>query len=145
MIKNLKTKNDIKSITSLALLLWPHSSLKSHEKTFEKILTSDKDAVFIYFIDKSPIGFAHVSLRYDYVEGTKTSPVGYLEGIFIKDTYRNNGFAKELLLVSQNWTKSKGCLEFASDCELDNLDSFKFHLKLGFSEANKIICFKKNL
>ena len=34
-----------------------------------------------------PIGFAQCQLRYDYVEGTKTTPVGYLEGIFIKDGY----------------------------------------------------------
>lgn len=35
-----------------------------------------------------PIGFAQCQLRCDYVEGTKTTPVGYLEGIFIKDGYR---------------------------------------------------------
>ncbi|WP_297633286.1 hypothetical protein [uncultured Clostridium sp.] len=52
---------------------------------------------------------------------------------------------KELLFSCQNWAKNKGCLEFASDCEIDNLDSFNFHLNLGFIEPNKIICFKKNI
>lgn len=41
--------------------------------------------------------------------------------------------------------KVSGGLEFASDCELDNEDSLKFHLKMGFVEANRIICFTKRL
>lgn len=145
MIKKLETKNDINSFAELALLLWPHHSLEYHKKSFKEILSSHKDAAFICSINEMPIGFAHVSLRYDYVEGTKTSPVGYLEGIFIKSTYSHNGFAKELLHACEIWAKDKNCSEFASDCELDNLDSFKFHLNLGFSEANKIICFRKNI
>lgn len=32
-----------------------------------------------------------------------------------------------------------------SDCELDNEKSLRFHKKLGFQEANRIICFTKPL
>lgn len=35
--------------------------------------------------------------------------------------------------------------EFASDCELNNLDSFKFHKAMGFDEANRIISFRKRI
>ena len=80
-----------------------------------------------------------------YVEGTHSSPVGYLEGIFIKAEYRNHGFAKELLKECEKWAKEKGCTEFASDCELDNDDSFRFHRAMEFEEANRIICFKKDI
>jgi len=59
--------------------------------------------------------------------------------------YKKRGYAKELLGECQNWAKDQGCLEFASDCELDNEDSLKFHLKMGFAEANRIICFTKRL
>ena len=52
---------------------------------------------------------------------------------------------KKLLGECQNWAKNQGCLEFASDCELDNENSLKFHLKMGFAEANRIICFTKRL
>lgn len=41
--------------------------------------------------------------------------------------------------------KGSGDLEYVSDCELDNEDSLKFHLKMGFAEANRIICFTKRL
>ena len=39
----------------------------------------------------------------------------------------------------------RSCREFASDCELSNLESLAFHLRLGFVEANRIICFTKKL
>ena len=35
--------------------------------------------------DGRPAGFAQCQLRRDYVEGTKTSPVGYPEGIFVAE------------------------------------------------------------
>ena len=39
-------------------------------------------------VDGCAVGFAQCGLRRDYVEGTDSSPVGYLEGIFIKEEYR---------------------------------------------------------
>ena len=91
------------------------------------------------------IGFSQCQLRHDYVEGTKSSPVGYLEGIFVDGAHRRLGYAARLLSACEGWAKEKGCREFASDCELTNTDSLKFHLSLGFTEANRIICFTKKL
>jgi aminoglycoside 6'-N-acetyltransferase I len=71
--------------------------------------------------------------------------VGYLEGIYVAENCRGRGYARELLAACEIWAKEKGCREFASDCELNNTQSLNFHLKLGFSEANRIICFTKNL
>ena len=42
-------------------------------------------------------------------------------------------------------TNNKKCIEFASDCELTNIESLQFHLAIGFAEANRIICFTKKL
>ena len=50
-----------------------------------------------------------------------------------------------MLFTCEMWAKNMGCTEFASDCELDNTNSLKFHMAMGFGEANRIICFKKNL
>lgn len=79
------------------------------------------------------------------MEGTSTTPVGYLEGIFIKEGYRNKGYAKELLSDCEAWAKENGCQEFASDCEIVNVGSFCFHKAMNFTEANRIICFTKVL
>lgn len=61
-----------------------------------------------------------------------------------KEEYRHKGYAKELLKECEKWALAKGCKEFASDCALDNTMSLKFHLSVGFMEANRIICFTKN-
>ena len=89
--------------------------------------------------------FAQCQLRRDYVEGTDTSPVGYLEGVFVLGEYRLRGYAKELLSCCENWAKQKHCSEFASDCELENDVSLRFHIAMGFEEANRIICFRKDI
>ena len=84
-------------------------------------------------------------LRRDYVQGAGSSPVGYLEGIFVREEYRRRGHARELLAACQAWAAEQGCREFASDCELDNQASYRFHRAAGFAEAGRIICFIKKL
>lgn len=136
---------EIKIVTELAILLWEDNEIDDLENEIKEYITLNKGVTFIYFEESVPVGFAQCNLRHDYVEGTESSPVGYLEGIFIKKEYRNKGFAKELLSQCERWAKSQGCDEFASDCELNNTESMKFHLQVGFGEANRIICFKKKL
>ena len=58
---------------------------------------------------------------------------------------RRRGVARKLLAACKKWAREQGCLEFASDCELDNAESYKFHLAMGFTEANRIICFTQKL
>lgn len=57
-----------------------------------------------------PIGFAQCGLRHDYVEGTESSPVGYLEEIFIREDYRKNRYARDLLAECEKWAKQKDAL-----------------------------------
>ena len=112
---------------------------------FRELLKNEEAVCFIKLVDDKPIGFAQCQLRHDYVEGTESFPVGYLEGIFVAEEKRKHGYAAELLMECEKWAKEKGCSEFASDCELDNEDSLKFHKALGFEEANRIICFRKDI
>jgi aminoglycoside 6'-N-acetyltransferase I len=136
---------DANVITTLALLLWPDHEFADLEQEFIEQISSKTNVVFLYIQDLLPVGFAHCSLRFDYVEGTESSPVGFLEGIFVLEEYRHSGFGRALLIACENWTKEQGCTEFASDCELSNQDSLQFHLQVGFKEVNRIICFTKRL
>ena len=136
---------DSKAVAELAVLLWPDNEINSLEKELIEYITLNKGAIFICFDENNPVAFAQCNIRNDYVEGAESSPVGYLEGIFVKIEHRKRGIAKRLLTQCENWAKSQGCSEFASDCELNNTDSLKFHLQLGFEEVNRIICFKKKL
>lgn len=136
---------DAGTLAGLAILMWPDNDLKDLETEFRELAENDEAACFIKYAGTEPIAFAQCQLRRDYVEGTESSPVGYLEGIFVIEGYRKKGYAAELLSECEKWAKEKGCTEFASDCEIGNFDSLRFHKALGFEEANRIICFRKDL
>jgi aminoglycoside 6'-N-acetyltransferase I len=100
---------------------------------------------FLYYSDSEAVAFVSLDLRHDYVEGTDTSPVGYLEGIYVKPEFQNKGIAREMVEFAKDWAKERGCTELASDCDLWNKESILFHEKVGFEEANRIVCFTMKL
>ena len=137
--------DDAAALAALAIQMWTEHEPEELTEEFRELIRNEDAACFLAYIDGRPIAFAQCQLRHDYVEGTNSSPVGYLEGIFVTDKYRRKGCAAELVTACEKWAKEKGCTEFASDCELDNADSLRFHLALGFEETNRIICFRKTL
>ena len=143
MVKKAK-QDDITVIAELAVQMWEVDSIQELIDDISENMAKDDAQYFLKYVNDMPVGFAECQLRHDYVEGTD-SPVGYLEGIFVKEEFRHKGFAKEILIECEKWTKEKGCIEFASDCELDNEESLHFHIAMGFVEAGRIICFKKEL
>ena len=144
MIRKAELK-DLPILEKLACQLWPDHTVEEMEAEMGAMLAQPDAVFFLAFDGETPIGFAQCQLRHDYVEGTDSSPVGYLEGIYVADGYRKQGVARDLLSACESWTRTKGCAEFASDCELDNVQSLHFHLNVGFEEANRIICFTKKL
>ena len=136
---------DAPAVARLAGQMWRGHSQDELTKEFEAIIAKEDCAVFVFEGGAEIIGFAQCAMRRDYVEGTESSPVGYLEGIFVEKACRGNGYAKSLLQQCECWAKERGCAEFASDCELTNDESLRFHLHCGFAEANRIICFTKKL
>lgn len=139
------TVNDAILVAKLAIQMWEDNTIEGLTEELAEIIANPESAVFLLYDGEHAIGFAQCQLRHDYVEGTDSSPVGYLEGIFVEEAYRNKGCAKELLRQCEAWAKDMGCTEFASDCELTNTGSLAFHLKMGFEEANRVICFTKRL
>ena len=131
-------------LAELAAQMWTGHGRLELEAEFTEVMAVG-GCFFLAEEMGKPVGFAQCQLRRDYVEGTETSPVGYLEGIFVVEDHRRKGVAKMLLAACEAWAAQQGCREFASDCELDNRESLAFHLSLGFEEANRIICFTKKL
>ena len=138
-------EGDLAAAAALAAALWPENEEAALAEEFRALLNSGKGALFLAVEAGAAAGFAQVQLRHDYVEGTETSPVGYLEGVYVREEARGRGVAKALLAACEAWAAEQGCREFASDCELDNGGSLAFHLHTGFTEANRIICFTKPL
>ena len=135
---------DLAGIAALAARMWEHPTEELYTE-FTALLTRPDAALFAARNSEQLIGFAQCQLRHDYVEGTDSSPVAYLEGIFVEERFRRKGVASSLLRACEAWAKAQGCSEFASDCKLDNAESLRFHLGLGFTESNRIICFTKQL
>ncbi len=137
-------REDVREVAELGLRLWPHHDPEKMEKDIEELLPSGRDAFFVAFREEELLGFAQVSLRDCYVEGTHTSPVGYLEGIYVKEDMRRLEIGTRLVEACEEWARDLGCTEFASDCHLDNEESILFHRALGFGEE-KIMCFFRPL
>ena len=136
------TADNEKHWATLCTELWPENTIEAMLKERETIPLAHE---FLYYKDNQPVAFISLSLRQDYVEGTDGNPVAYLEGIYVKAEFRRMGIAQELFEFAKIWGKEKGCAQLASDCELGNVESFNFHTSIGFTEANRLICFTLNL
>ena len=135
---------DAAILAALASRMWEADPAEL-EAEFADPTASDEAACFLAADGGVPIGFAQCQLRHDYVEGCETSPVGFLEGIYVEDAYRMSGVGRQLLSACEDWARSTGCSEFASDCELSNAVSHAWHLKNGFREMGRTIWFAKKL
>ena len=137
--------NDADALAELLQCLWGEHSREELISSVRQYTGSEDSAVFAMETSCGFAGVAVCSLRRDYVEGCGPGPVGYLEGICVREDRRGQGIGRRLAEKCEHWAREKGCAEFASDCELDNVDSLAFHLHIGFQEANRIICFRKAL
>ena len=136
---------DARTAAGLAAELWPHHGVDELAEEIRGSLAEKEYALFLYEEQGRAAGFAECRLRHDYVEGTESSPVGYLEGIYVKAGDRGRGIARRLLSACEDWAREQGCTEFASDCELDNTESQGFHRAVGFREANRLVAYTRKL
>lgn len=138
-------RSNLNELTDLALKLWPGHTWEELRTLFEGLLDTEKAACYLAEVDGAYVGFIYMSLRVDYVEGSNSSPVGYIEGIYVDPKYRNKGISRMLVETGERWSKSFGCSQLASDTELDNYTGQEFHKKIGFEEAGRIVAFIKSI
>jgi aminoglycoside 6'-N-acetyltransferase I len=140
------TIEDCAEWVTLALALWPYETEQDMRELFLKRIPSKKDKTILCRDEKGEaIAFIDLSIREEYVEGSSSSPVGYVEGIYVKPEYRRQRIARALLGLGEEWSRAHGCREYASDTEIENVESQAFHLRAGFEEAHKIVHFIKKL
>jgi len=132
----------IVSVSETNELIWAQMCVELwSDNTVADILQERTDNEFLYYINDQAAAFINLSLRHDYVEGTESSPVGYIEGIYVREEFRHRGIAKALVEFAKEWSRDHGCTELASDCIITNDVSRQFHNNVGFKEANTIVCF----
>lgn len=126
--------------------LWPHHDLAAHAAD---VAAQRGDPGLVAFIARSAqgeaVGLAEAALRRDYVNGCKTSPVAFLEGIYVRPDWRGQGVARQLVAAVEAWGRAAGCSELASDALVDNTVSHAMHRALGFAETQRVVFFRKLL
>ncbi|MUT65173.1 aminoglycoside 6'-N-acetyltransferase [Paenibacillus sp. NEAU-GSW1] len=142
---NEASEQTLDPLTEMALDLWPDNEFNELREDFRQLLQDERNKVFLFCVDEVPVGFVHFSIRTDYVEGSNGGPVGYVEGIYIKSEHRRKGYSKQLITQGEQWAKTMGCSQIASDIEISNMESYHFHIGSGFKEANRVICFIKDV
>jgi aminoglycoside 6'-N-acetyltransferase I len=132
---------------SLRMELWPRCTPERHASEMSTFCANpDRFAQFVAFDStRNAVGLVEVALRNDYVNGTTTSPVAFLEGIYVVPHARLKGIARALVARAEHWAVSVGCTEFASDARLENVASYAMHRCLGFSETDRVVYFHKGL
>jgi aminoglycoside 6'-N-acetyltransferase I len=126
-------------------MLWPHASADEHSHEIARLLSDpQRYAVFLAVSSTNEaLGFAEAAVRHDYVNGCDTSPVLFLEGIYVVRDARRQGIARALCEAIERWGAEHACAEFASDCQIDNVSSQALHRALGFEETERVVFFRK--
>ena len=138
---------DLQSWIDMRCLLWPDVGRDELTNDCQRFIEGKEqllERVFIASDGDEPIGMIEMSQR-NYAEGCLTSPVAYVEAWFVSANYRRKGVGKALVEAGEAWARSLGHTEIASDTDLSNQTSLRSHLRLGFEEAGRSICFKKDL
>ncbi|MGL6371838.1 aminoglycoside 6'-N-acetyltransferase [Aeromonas hydrophila] len=126
--------------------LWPHHEMAAHlQEGAELLAAAHLNAFLVLDAQSQAVAFADAALRHDYVNGCESSPVVYLEGVYVQPASRRRGLAQALIARVAQWGRELGCCELASDAAIDNLASQQLHQRLGFAETERVVFFKKAL
>lgn len=139
------TEADAVEWLRLRSLLWP-DSIASHQPEIQAFFAG-REAQETFVCDRGNGllgGFLETRIR-DYAEGCQTDRIVYLEGLYVAADLRRRGIATQLIGAAEQWARSLGIGEMASDCLIDNQVSYLTHLANHFEEVERIICFRKSL
>jgi len=126
-------------------VLWPECGPEESYEEISAILAGSREVAFVAVDDHDHVmGFIEVSTR-DYVDGCRTSPVGFVEGIYVDEPHRQSGIASALIRHAEQWAASRGCTELGSDAYIDDTRSIAFHKATGFREVERQVVFLKSI
>jgi aminoglycoside 6'-N-acetyltransferase I len=154
--------SDHKQLLRFREALWPNASADEHSIELALILESKPVTTLPLIIlvaelvanpsdrpdeasDRTLAGFLEVDLR-SHADGCDPSrPVGYIEGWYVAENHRNKGVGRKLLVAAEEWARSQGCVEVASDTWIDNEVSQRVHEALGYEVVDRCVHYRKTL
>lgn len=129
--------------------LWPESPLEEHLREIDSALSTGMCgplpiAIFVALDDGGALtGFLEAGLR-SHADGCDpANPVGYIEGWFVREDFRNRGAGRDLMRAAEEWALAQGCRERASDALIENIGSQHAHEALGFEVVDRCVHFRK--
>ena len=143
--------SDCDQLVRMRAALWPKTSAEEHAREVIKILEGEAVVTLPLIIlvaeasNRILAGFLEVDLR-SHADGCDPSrPVGYVEGWYVADKYRHKGIGRKLLAAAEDWARSQGCVEIASDTWVDNEVSQRVHEALGYEVVDRCVHYRKTL
>jgi len=128
---------------ALRASLWPGGTAAEHLRYMADALARGHCVRLALGFDGRAAGFVEASRRVDYVNGTSTSPVAFLEGLYVVPSERRKGVARMLVAEIERWALAHGCSELASDSPVENTTAHAAHLGLGFEETERVVYFRR--
>lgn len=127
--------DDTPAVLALMRKLWPDCD--------DEAVTDD--ATFVVARDDGALGgFITLTLR-PRVEGCADEPVAFVEGWWVDEDLRGQGWGRALMAAAEAWARGLGAGELGSDSRVDNPGSIAAHLRLGFEEVERAATFRKVL
>jgi len=143
--------SDREHLVRMRAALWPDSSAEEHDLEVIAILEGRAALTMPLIIliaetgDRRVVGFMEVDLR-SHADGCNPAhPVGYIEGWYVAENYRDQGVGKRLVAAAEDWARSHGCVEIASDTWIDNEISQRAHEALGYEVVDRCVHYRKTL
>ena len=138
-------------LAEMRALLWPDSPFEEHLKELDLSLNDCTSGTLPSTIlvsqesDGTLTRFLEAGLG-SHADGCDPArPVGFVEGWFVRDRYRNQGAGAALMRAAEEWARSLSCLEMASDALVENDASVEAHQALGFEIVDRCVHFRKSL
>jgi aminoglycoside 6'-N-acetyltransferase I len=137
---------DLSEWFRLRRLLWDATDDDDHRAEMLDILDHPETQLVLVAdgMNGNLSGFLEASIR-PFVEDCSSENVGYLEGWYVDTAHRRRGLGRRLVTAAENWARSRGCTEMASDAELGNEMSLAAHTRLGYEETSRLVHLRKEL
>jgi aminoglycoside 6'-N-acetyltransferase I len=143
--------SDCIELARLREALWPDVPLEKHTQELsltpegKASLTMSRINLVAESADGTLVGFLEVGLR-SYADGCDPSrAVGFIEGWYVAEDHRHQGIGRKLLVAAEDWARSLGCTEMASDTPIANEVSQRVHHALGYMVVDRCVHFRKPL